>query len=251
MTLAIDGEAAVQACLAGDFDVLLMDVQMPRPTPEATREFRARERGSGRRTPIWALTAHALLGDEEKCLAAGMDGYLTKPLERAALQAALAKIAHEKGGARLASPAAPLEEPGAGRLAQGARPAFDARAALEALGGDRQLIQELAQLGVLELPALVAKVRAASPQPAGREAAAHALKGAAANLSLPRLADAAQALEQRSPPDSSRRSSTRSTPSWRWRSRRCSSSLAASWLEPAEQPERGARLLAWGHPNCR
>ncbi len=78
-----DGRAAVDAFAAGRFDLLLMDVQMPGMDGlEATAAIRTIEGGSGARVPIVALTAHALAEDRERCLAAGMDAFLTKPLAR-------------------------------------------------------------------------------------------------------------------------------------------------------------------------
>jgi CheY-like chemotaxis protein len=89
-----DGQRAVVAADAELPDAILMDVQMPMMDGlEATRLIRARERGEGRHVPIIALTAHAMQGDEERCLAAGMDGHLTKPIDRALLAAALDRIA--------------------------------------------------------------------------------------------------------------------------------------------------------------
>jgi CheY-like chemotaxis protein len=72
------------------FDVVLMDVQMPEMDGfEATQAIRAREQGTGRRLPIVALTAHALTGDRERCLEAGMDGYVAKPFQQSVLLQAL------------------------------------------------------------------------------------------------------------------------------------------------------------------
>jgi signal transduction histidine kinase len=87
------GERALELLAEEPFDVVLMDVQMPGMDGlEATAELRRREAGSGRRTPIVALTAHSFPEDRTRCLAAGMDGYLAKPLEREALRVALDEV---------------------------------------------------------------------------------------------------------------------------------------------------------------
>jgi signal transduction histidine kinase/CheY-like chemotaxis protein len=81
VTLASDGRQALAALDRQNFDVVLMDVQMPEMDGfEATAIIRARERDTGKRLPIVAMTAHAMKGDRERCLAAGMDSYIAKPI---------------------------------------------------------------------------------------------------------------------------------------------------------------------------
>ena len=81
MVVAGTGLEALQALEKGSFDLVLMDVQMPEMDGlEATAVIREKEKGSGLHQPVVALTAHAMKGDREKCMAGGMDGYLRKPI---------------------------------------------------------------------------------------------------------------------------------------------------------------------------
>jgi CheY-like chemotaxis protein len=81
VTIAGTGLEAIERAAAGGFDVILMDVQMPGMDGlQATVAIREAEAGSGVHVPILAMTAHAMSGDRDRCLAAGMDGYLSKPI---------------------------------------------------------------------------------------------------------------------------------------------------------------------------
>jgi signal transduction histidine kinase/CheY-like chemotaxis protein len=90
VTVVGDGRAAIEAIAAGRFDVVLMDVQMPNMDGfEATTEIRVREKTTGEHLRIIAMTAHAMAGDRDRCLLAGMDGYVSKPLDARKLCAAV------------------------------------------------------------------------------------------------------------------------------------------------------------------
>jgi CheY-like chemotaxis protein len=97
VTLAGNGREAVEAQARQRFDLILMDVQMPEMDGlEATVAIRHSESGSDRHQPIIALTAHAMKGDQERCLAAGMDGYLTKPIRPQDLDSVLTRYVTNK-----------------------------------------------------------------------------------------------------------------------------------------------------------
>jgi signal transduction histidine kinase/ActR/RegA family two-component response regulator len=91
--IAGTGCEAVEAEARGGFDLILMDLEMPAMDGwEAVRTIRAREAPLGRRTPVVAMTAHAMAGDEARCLKGGMDGYLSKPIRQSELAATLARF---------------------------------------------------------------------------------------------------------------------------------------------------------------
>jgi signal transduction histidine kinase/ligand-binding sensor domain-containing protein/CheY-like chemotaxis protein len=95
VTVVGDGSAAIAAHAAGSFDAILMDVQMPCMDGfEATAEIRAQEAGAGGHVPIIAMTAHAMRGDEERCLLAGMDAYIAKPIDAERLARVLMSVAN-------------------------------------------------------------------------------------------------------------------------------------------------------------
>jgi two-component system, sensor histidine kinase and response regulator len=92
VVMASNGREAVEAFEADAFDLILMDVQMPELNGmEATEAIRKLEAGR-RRTPIIALTAHAMASDRDLCLAAGMDGFVSKPIQTAELVSAIAQV---------------------------------------------------------------------------------------------------------------------------------------------------------------
>jgi CheY-like chemotaxis protein/HPt (histidine-containing phosphotransfer) domain-containing protein len=194
-TVAVDGREALAAFDASDgraFDVVLMDVQMPVMGGfEATRAIRQREKGSGRHLPIVAMTAHAMKGDREKCLAAGMDAYVPKPIEEEVLWSAIETLVPDRRRD------APVAGKAAGSRA-GRRPAAgNGRAILERLGGDLRLARRVGRIFVEDYPVTMSRIREAIKRgDAGalmREA--HALKGSVANFSAPAARDSAARLE--------------------------------------------------------
>jgi len=178
VTAVENGRAAVESIDASPrgFDVALMDVQMPEMSGlEASQAIRDREGATGRRLPIVALTAHAMQGDRERCLDAGMDGYLSKPIDVDELVATVERF----GGAKLPSPRT------ASRRSSKAAPAvFDQRAALAHTGGDRRLLEEVIALFRSDSPSYVRRIDTALKRRDGEELrmAAHGLKGALATI---------------------------------------------------------------------
>jgi len=169
----------------GAFDLVLMDVQMPEMDGfEATAVIRKKEEVTGTHLPIIAMTAHAMKGDRERCLAAGMDDYLSKPVKREELLDAIERHSYE-------SPVPEKE-----RLAR-KPPALDRAAVLARLDGDEELLAELAGLFIQESPKLLAAIQQAIERadPKGLERAAHALKGSVGNFAVPTAVKAAQTLE--------------------------------------------------------
>jgi CheY-like chemotaxis protein len=93
VVVVADGREAIDAVERESFDLVLMDIQMPDMDGfEATERIRARERITNMRIPIVAMTAHAMTGDREKCLAAGMEAYISKPIRRAELIEVIASV---------------------------------------------------------------------------------------------------------------------------------------------------------------
>jgi PAS domain S-box-containing protein len=159
VVLAQNGREAVAASEREGFDVVLMDVQMPEMDGfEATAEIRRRERETGSHLPIIALTAHALKGDREACLEAGMDSYMTKPIRaRDLLDLILELIPPLPQFVQPDQPVQPGQLIGATPAA--GEQAFDRAALLARLDGDRALLAELVDLFRVEAPRMVAELR--------------------------------------------------------------------------------------------
>jgi signal transduction histidine kinase/CheY-like chemotaxis protein len=154
VVVAGNGKEALAALARQPFDLVLMDVQMPEMDGlEATAALRAREGPAGRRTPVIALTAHAMKGDRERCLAAGMDGYVSKPIQPAELRRAMADVLP---AAADAAPEAP-DEPAAVE----AVPVLDRDGVLGRVSHNKRVLRQVAGLFEGECPKMLAAVRAA------------------------------------------------------------------------------------------
>jgi PAS domain S-box-containing protein len=179
VTTVGNGQEALDAVRRQAFDVILMDLQMPvMDGLEATAAIRALEAASGRRTPIVAMTAHAMAADRERARAAGMDGYVAKPLRPAELLAAIDAVA---------APASPQEHSG-----------IDSASLLRDFGNNRTLLAEVVSVFLGDLPARLAALRSAAERrdaPA-IAAAAHAIKGSAGLFSRGPAYESAKTLEQ-------------------------------------------------------
>jgi len=183
VTIAGNGREAVDAVQQRAFDVVLMDVQMPEMGGfEATAAIRAAEQERGSHLPIIAMTAHAMKGDRERCLAAGMDEYITKPLDPRQLCAVVERMAEGRPSAiatDVAVPDVPMQ-------------------VLARVGGDRQLLAEISRLFVDDAPRHLERIRHAldARDAEALRRAAHGLKGAAANFDADGVVHAARTLEE-------------------------------------------------------
>jgi CheY-like chemotaxis protein/HPt (histidine-containing phosphotransfer) domain-containing protein len=187
-----NGQEAVETYEAGTFDLVLMDLQMPvMDGLTATTIIRQQEtrHPDRRRLPIVAVTAAAMRGDRERCLAAGMDDYLTKPIKPEDLTAMLNRLFPDLSAAAVRC--APAES--------APEPTFDLTAALTYVDGDRALLDELLDTFAQDTPVRLEAIREAAT---GWEATelireAHTLKGVLKVLGATRAAGLAKDLEAR------------------------------------------------------
>jgi CheY-like chemotaxis protein/nitrogen-specific signal transduction histidine kinase/HPt (histidine-containing phosphotransfer) domain-containing protein len=194
--LANDGKDALQAWRSGRHAVLLTDCHMPRMDGfELTDAIRREERGGGRRTPIVAITANALQGEADRCLAAGMDDYLSKPIDLKLLRQSLVRWlpAQDEGKAGIAPGAAVA----ATRAPRGNGGAIDESALRSVFGDDPAVFKEILDGFVGPSRRIVAEIKGGcSRRSAGEvKAAAHKLKSSARSIGAYALADLCTELE--------------------------------------------------------
>jgi signal transduction histidine kinase/DNA-binding response OmpR family regulator len=160
-----DGRSALDRLGEHPFDLVLMDVQMPSMDGlEATAAIRVQEKATGMHIPIIAMTAHAMQGDRDRCLAAGMDGYVSKPIKPNDLDAAMRQVLDGRSAT-----ITPMEEP-----------SLDLDVSLNFVDGDKALLEEIARLFRNDYPGWVEELRAAirAGDVQSTERTAHSVKGA-------------------------------------------------------------------------
>ena len=188
VTAVDNGQRAVEACREKTFDLVLMDVQMPVLDGfAATAAIRESESRSGIHTPIIAMTAHAMKGDRERCLAAGMDDYVAKPFRPRELFAAVERVE------RAAGDSSPVAESGERAGSQ----AFDREEALRNVGDSQDILNEMIELFATECPKQMAEIEAAhaSGDMEVLARAAHTLKGSVALFAAEAATAAARRIE--------------------------------------------------------
>ena len=189
VTLVGNGRLAVERATQEPFDVILMDVQMPEMSGlEATAAIRTHEESTGRHVPIVALTARAMAGDREQCLAAGMDAYVSKPVRTAELFAAIDAVVAGTPGAARPAPSAPTSTT-----------SVDVAALLAGFGGRSDLVAEVIDVFLADAPEMMSRLRTAVSGGDANEvaAAAHAVKGSAGLFSQGEAFERARDLESR------------------------------------------------------
>jgi CheY-like chemotaxis protein len=195
VVVANTGKEALEALEEGAFDFVLMDVQMPEMDGfEATKVIRQREALARQtqdsqatfRIPIVAMTAHAMKGDRERCLAAGMDAYVSKPIQPRNLFDVIESLF-----------APPAEKPTETPSEESPEPVFDRNVVLDRVEGDTILLQEILDLFFDEIPRLMSETQApiARGDAQALERAAHTLKGCVGNFGAKGAYDLALKLE--------------------------------------------------------
>ncbi len=180
--LANDGQEAIEMARRYMPQLIVLDVRMPKMGGfEATAAIRAREHATGAHLPIVAMTAHAMKGDRERCLEAGMDAYVAKPIQPAQLMETVE-------GLTASAPAHPVT-----RIDARGDQIVDEAALLARVDGDRRLLKTVIGLFWADAPEALERIRRAiaDHDPRALQHAAHALKGSAANFAaLPAVAGA-------------------------------------------------------------
>lgn len=184
---ARDGKEAIDAFEQAAFDVVLMDVQMPNVDGiAAARVMRSREKTTGARVPIIALTAHVENSEREQCQAAGMDAYVSKPVRTTSLLGTIHKVLSDSGHCW----------PGESDAAAN-RPMIDPPSLLELVDGDHELLARMIGLFRVEYPRLLTELRRSLDEGdlQSVQSVAHAIEGMISNFGPEAVARIGEPLE--------------------------------------------------------
>jgi len=194
LVIANNGREAIDLLQQQTFDLVLMDVQMPEMDGiSATKRIREYEKSTHAHIPIIAMTAHVMKEDRMRCLAAGMDGYVTKPINSEEVEAAILTALEEPSKTR--KDTSVVQDKGQLREAREVR--WNISKTLEQLGGDEALLQEVLDIFLDEAPKHLAGLRLAVAQGIAKtvETSAHTLKGELGYLGLPEISRTAAEIE--------------------------------------------------------
>jgi PAS domain S-box-containing protein len=192
VTIANSGQEALEWFEQHPFDLILMDVQMPQVDGlQATARIREKERGSGHRVPIVAMTAQAAESDRLRCLESGMDAYVTKPVYVPELMKLIESVV--LGGTFMNANVTSQGSPVGTQLQQ-----LDESLALSRVGGDAELLKEVVELFLDDYPATFERIKSAvaSRDASALEQHAHSLKGSVSTFGAERAFEAAFTLEK-------------------------------------------------------
>ena len=192
--VAENGKQALTAIERHKFDLVLMDVQMPEMGGlEATQLIREKEKSTGEHLPILAMTAHAMQGDRERCIAAGMDGYLAKPIDPKSFLQTVEGISQ-----RATRSETTPQEAGSRDASSNAPRALDTKALLEWFSGNRKLLRSIVKTFRDDCPRMMARIRSALAANDANLLAdgAHALKGSVGNFGPTAALDTTRKMEK-------------------------------------------------------
>jgi two-component system, sensor histidine kinase and response regulator len=191
VTLANNGQEAATLAQQNNFDLIFMDIQMPMMSGfEATRLIRQQQLSGARSTPIIAMTAHAMVGDQEKCLQAGMDGYLAKPIRSPSLRAEMDRVLHQESRQERETMKKPAKT--------SQQRVVNFSELVERTDRDRELLHDLLGIFKEDFPRYYASLKDAVLQKDVKrvELVAHTLRGMLSNMAAGRAATLAGQLEK-------------------------------------------------------
>ncbi len=181
VVIANNGHEVLNLLKKEPFDLILMDIQMPEMSGmEATQAIRTQEQETGKHIPIIAVTAHAMKGDREKCIEAGMDDYISKPVNPKQLYDVIKNFYSDTA------------------TKEASNESYDHGMVMERVGGDETLMREIVNIFVEESPVLLNEIEGAINLKDAKklERSAHSLKGSVSNFSAKKAYDVAYQLEK-------------------------------------------------------